>query len=47
MSENIEEDKCLVVQKDLEIYDFKDETILENLVKIHGQESNNQDNYIS
>ena len=45
--ENIEEDKCLVAQKDLEIYDFKDETILENFVKTHSRESNNQDNYIS
>jgi hypothetical protein len=45
--ENIEEDKCLVSQKDIEISDFKDETILENLVKIYGQETNNQDNYIS
>ena len=45
--ENIDNDKCIIDQKDLAISDFSDQAILENLVKRYGEESNNQDNYIS
>jgi hypothetical protein len=45
--ENIDNDKCIIDQKDLAISDFSDQAILENLVKRYSEESNNQDNYIS